>query len=397
MRIRFRFAALAFGCFLALSVAWVGAAPPAGSTAQQVSAARGGVVVSPSGRLVLTIPAGALAADTTVFVAETAPGEDLFVGPTFVLQPDGLQFRQPAGLTIRYAPADLPAGYEPDDVAITEVNPEGKGTAAAAPPGGDILATGGWQYLDSDVDADAGTVSGEISHFSRYSLRAIAGYRLGTGMTTLKGPFDYGIKYADETGAGAAKANWGKVGEVFEDVAVTFGSEGLAMAHVEIAKWFRVKPGKTGQRSSDQVYITGGVEHNALFVGGTNQYIITLGFVLADAAAQPIGTPEITSILPPKGGRFTSQGVLNQVYFHDPMMPNLTQFPAGPPYEVEHLKVTFKNCRLVAGRIYGLTTSVTTSVAGRAAQPHVDPTGGGVRFYGPFPGKCMIDLPYVDE
>ncbi|HEX9901233.1 MAG TPA: hypothetical protein VGB72_00065, partial [Acidobacteriota bacterium] len=57
-------------------------------TGQLVKAAQGGQVRSPSGQAVLSIPAGALAADTKITVAERPAMEGSGLGPVYDLQPD---------------------------------------------------------------------------------------------------------------------------------------------------------------------------------------------------------------------------------------------------------------------------------------------------------------------
>ena len=84
------------------------AVPPAvgpGATAR--IGADGGVAMSPDGRLRLTVPAGALPADTDIRITPLAPGAlqfgvvDLSSDLAYDLQPAGLQFAEPVELVLR--------------------------------------------------------------------------------------------------------------------------------------------------------------------------------------------------------------------------------------------------------------------------------------------------------
>lgn len=86
----------------------------------------GGRIASPSGRLVLEVPPGALPTDTEITITEREPGEGPTVGPVFDLQPEGLAFSVPATLLIRYTPDDVPEGYQIEDIAIMEVASPGE-------------------------------------------------------------------------------------------------------------------------------------------------------------------------------------------------------------------------------------------------------------------------------
>ncbi len=101
-------------CF---QLAAVGAAPGVNMITKRVSAAQGGTVTSPSGAMTLTILPGALEKDTSITIEELASGEGPVIGPTYKLRPDGLKFLRPATLTLRFKPADVPEGFEKEEVA----------------------------------------------------------------------------------------------------------------------------------------------------------------------------------------------------------------------------------------------------------------------------------------
>ena len=88
------------------------------STGQVVGAA-GGTVSGPNGAKVV-IPAGALASDVTINVAQTAagspalPGGVTALGPMFAFTPHGTSFAMPATVTLPFDPTLVPAGVTPE-------------------------------------------------------------------------------------------------------------------------------------------------------------------------------------------------------------------------------------------------------------------------------------------
>jgi hypothetical protein len=289
MKRRDRSLVLAFIGLWILGLALIGSAH-GDSALQQVSAVRGAVVRSPSGRLTLAIPPGALEKDTTVSVAETpSTGEGTVLGPTYDLGPTGLKFRQPVTLTIRFEPWDIPPAYDPEDVAITEVNPPAKGapmpggapgtvTPASPPATVNPPAAGGapasavpaspFEYLDSEVDTGQGTVSTRIEHFSHYAARSYASWTLGSVAKDLVsygvvvpppgkpnfGLFDYGITIASGQGSGYATGNYHLRGEFRQTVGAKMGVTGLGAVDMHVVKWFRVKKGRKGESSTDSAH-----------------------------------------------------------------------------------------------------------------------------------------------
>lgn len=115
------------------------------------TAAEGGTVSDSSGSVVLSIPPGALAEDTTITVTVKARSEAT-IAAIYDFAPDGLTFLKPVSLRIK---AKVP---------------DGKSAAVA-------LETGGaWAPLPgSVVDAAAGTVTASTDHFSHYSVIIVDG------------------------------------------------------------------------------------------------------------------------------------------------------------------------------------------------------------------------------
>lgn len=112
----------------------------------------GGTLVTPDG-VVLVIPAGALAADTTISIARVTDNAPVdVVSDVFDLQPDGTEFAVPVELTIPYDPAKL-GGNPPSDLAIASFN--GAGFTGA-----------GWTLIDG-APAKA---TAYITHFSPWAV-----------------------------------------------------------------------------------------------------------------------------------------------------------------------------------------------------------------------------------
>ena len=88
------------------------------STGQVVGAA-GGTVAGPNGAKVV-IPAGALASDVTINVAQTSAGSPPLpagfaaLGPMFAFTPHGTSFAMPATVTLPFDPTLVPAGVTPE-------------------------------------------------------------------------------------------------------------------------------------------------------------------------------------------------------------------------------------------------------------------------------------------
>jgi hypothetical protein len=124
------------------------------------------------GKARLEIPAGALANDTQVSIAEVA-GMDRLIGPAYDLQPTGLQFTKPATLIIDYSTQDLPEGSETGDVAIISLNenyePATDNTAAP------LLSSMPF-YVETTVDEEDTTASAQLSHFSSYGLTNVCSW-----------------------------------------------------------------------------------------------------------------------------------------------------------------------------------------------------------------------------
>lgn len=132
-----------------------------GATGATVSAAKGGSVHDALAKAVVVIPAGALSADTKIYVAPpdaTVPlptlpeNVALMSGTTYDFKPDGLFFNKNASITLTYSPLDLPVGMPESAVQIYTVK------------------DGAWQPLSGCVvNTTFHTVSAPIAHFTVYA------------------------------------------------------------------------------------------------------------------------------------------------------------------------------------------------------------------------------------
>ena len=126
--------------------------PTAGAVSATIGPG-GGTLSAADGKLVVTIPAGALAGPTTIGIqpiTNFAPGA---IGSAYRLTPDGQVFAVPATLTWTYTDANL------------------AGTAAASFGGAFQRAEGTWQWFGpASVDVAGRTVSVTTLHFTDVSL-----------------------------------------------------------------------------------------------------------------------------------------------------------------------------------------------------------------------------------
>ncbi|MBP8295745.1 MAG: hypothetical protein KAX84_06525 [Burkholderiales bacterium] len=129
--------------------------------------AAGGGVSAPDGKFAVTIPPGALAADTAISIqpfTNTAPGKS---GAAWRLTPEGQIFLTPITLKFTYTDDDL------------------LGTAAEFLGAAFQTAEGYWQWIgDPTIDAAAKTMSVAIGHFT--VIAQVAEYQLTPASKTVK-------------------------------------------------------------------------------------------------------------------------------------------------------------------------------------------------------------------
>ena len=148
-----------------------------GSTSTVIGSA-GGTATSSDGRAVITIPAGALSADTTIRIATSPTSGSL--GTPFTFAPEGITFDEPVTVTISYADADIPDGASDESILI------------AKRYNGYF-----WRGLaNSFVDSGAKTVSALVTGFSTYGLT------LGPYRAQLDGAQQVPASTSNATGSG---------------------------------------------------------------------------------------------------------------------------------------------------------------------------------------------------
>jgi hypothetical protein len=137
----------------------------------QVIDASGGSIASPDGRVVVTVPAGAVAAATTFTIqsiTNQAPGG---VGNAYRLGPAGETFSTPISISLHYSSADL-AGTVTDVLSLAYQDSQGR-----------------WGvYKSATLDTTSQTITVSSEHLSDWALiagesLAPAAARIGTGQT----------------------------------------------------------------------------------------------------------------------------------------------------------------------------------------------------------------------
>lgn len=133
---------------------------------QQISAAEGGTVSDPDGKVQLAIPPGALAADTEISVRITGKANGS-AAPVYDFGPEGLTFLTPAAITIQV------------DGAV----PEGKKAVLALGDGSS------WKEVEGSTYAN-GKVVGPVAHFSRYTVIFTGNGGIASGCTDVVANFE---------------------------------------------------------------------------------------------------------------------------------------------------------------------------------------------------------------
>lgn len=354
----------------------------------------GGRITSPSGRLVLDVPPGALLVNTEITITEQEPDEGPTVGPTFDLRPDGLTFAVPATLLIRYTPADVPEGYGIEDVAIVKVAPSGEGQMDLY---GDMAEDEALviPFLDTTVDPQAGTASITIDHFSRYGARAYSTYTLGDPQHgKLGGIFDFGGKGDATDGMAASFVGYNLLGTIDMAVAVPVGEHGTASAGAVLTKWFRVKAGSQGEISVDDGLVGVKIEHSGLLGNDSNDYSVIIGVQCIDSQKEGmetfIGAPQLVSS-GPSAGQFIATGQFAQRYYKDPW-----GMGTDPPYSAGTLDVVFRNCEFVADDWYAFSVTLMASALGFPPSEHGHPAAGGSVEFITARGPFIVTESYVE-
>lgn len=127
---------------------------PTGTATAAVIGAGGGTVSMPDSRITISIPAGALASDTTVTIQPITNEAHGGIGIGYQLLPEGQIFAKPVQLSFTYTDADLEGtGAEALGIAVQN-------------------ADGYWELQDltTILDTSTKTLTTTTTHFSRWSM-----------------------------------------------------------------------------------------------------------------------------------------------------------------------------------------------------------------------------------
>lgn len=150
---------------------------PTGSPTQGVIGAAGGTLTSGDGKLKLTVPAGALSADTTLTMTPlsvTAPGGL----QAFRLGPEGTTFSSPASLSFTASDADL-AGTDLSGLRIAYQDEQGR-----------------WLSFN-DATVDGHTVTIKTTHLSDWSINTGFLLRPPSAKVKLGGTLALSVRYCN--------------------------------------------------------------------------------------------------------------------------------------------------------------------------------------------------------
>ncbi|MFZ2451732.1 MAG: hypothetical protein WAW36_14545 [Methylovulum miyakonense] len=154
------------------------AGAPSGSMTEATIGAGGGTLRSSNGRLLLTVPPGALAADTRISIRPITNHAHGGKGKAYRLLPDGQIFQKPVKLTFSYTGKDL------------------NGTTAAALGGAFQTHEGYWHWVDKPVvNIAAKTVTIPTTHFTDFSFVEGFSLRPEEAKVLVNNRIDLALKY----------------------------------------------------------------------------------------------------------------------------------------------------------------------------------------------------------
>jgi hypothetical protein len=146
--------------------------------------AAGGSLVSPDGKLTLTIPPNAVANATDFSIqpiTNQAPGG---IGGGYRLSPEGQTFSSPVQISFQYSSADV-AGSLPSLLQVVSQN------------------SAGYWVINSAIELDTTqqTVTASVPHFSDWTLAAAAYLDPGTAVVPVGGTVQFTLNYCPPVGA----------------------------------------------------------------------------------------------------------------------------------------------------------------------------------------------------
>jgi hypothetical protein len=127
---------------------------PDGEKVSREIGAEGGKLVSSDGRVELIIPAGALSSNTTISIQPITNLAQGGAGKAYNFEPSGIKFQQPVQLVFHYSDKEM-NGDSPQLMGIAYQDEKGS-----------------WYGIRNlKLDTDVKTITGNINHFSGWSLR----------------------------------------------------------------------------------------------------------------------------------------------------------------------------------------------------------------------------------
>jgi len=151
---------------------------PRGTLTEATIGAAGGTLRSSNGRLLLTVPPGALAADTRISIRPISNHAHGGKDKAYRLLPNGQTFQKPVKLTFSYTGKDL------------------NGTTAAALGGAFQTHEGYWHWVDKPVvNTSAKTVTVSTTHFTDFSFVEGFSLRPEEAKVLVNGHIDLALKY----------------------------------------------------------------------------------------------------------------------------------------------------------------------------------------------------------
>ena len=199
--------------------------------------ADGGAVVAQQSAVVLSVPAGGLASNVSVFVdvASGAPADPAVVaGTAFTIATESATLAQPAQLIIKYKTASLGAGVSANQLVLAH------------------LVTGQWQPITASTVLSATTqVMASITQFGTYAVYAQSA---GTPVTSIGVTLQYASMTAGKTGAATATV---VVGSAVTARSVTWSTSDSSVATVNASGVVTAVGAGTAQISATTGGLTG--------------------------------------------------------------------------------------------------------------------------------------------
>jgi len=114
----------------------------------------GGTIATPSGNVTLNVPPGALDNVVSITIRESNLSGDIgAIGQIYDFGPDGLRFKTPVHMKLKYDPSSIPSGINETDLQLAS------------------FSANGWELIGSLVlDKTNHVLEGDIVHFSPYGL-----------------------------------------------------------------------------------------------------------------------------------------------------------------------------------------------------------------------------------